>query len=158
MSVSEKDFLTNLKEHQNIIYKLVHLYATSKEDKKDLYQEIVLQAWKTFPSFRGDARFSTWLYRLCLNTIFSLQRKTSRMHYTDTASYEDQLTTSNSDEKERLYKAIRTLAETERAIVSMHLDGYDNREVGEALGITANAVGVKLHRAKQKLNTLLKDI
>jgi hypothetical protein len=60
-TVSEKDFLTMLKEHQNIIYKLVHLYATSDEDKKDLYQEIVLQAWKAYPQFRGDAKFSTWL-------------------------------------------------------------------------------------------------
>jgi RNA polymerase sigma-70 factor (ECF subfamily) len=67
-------------------------------------------------------------------------------------------TTSASDEKERLYKAIRTLSETERAIVSLHLDGFDNKEVGELLGITANGVGVKLHRAKQQLTTLLKNI
>jgi RNA polymerase sigma factor (sigma-70 family) len=73
--VSEKEFLSQLKEHQNIIYKLVHLYATSEEDKKDLYQEILFQAWKTYSSFRGEAKFSTWLYRLSLNTIFTIQRK-----------------------------------------------------------------------------------
>jgi RNA polymerase sigma-70 factor (ECF subfamily) len=157
--VSEKEFLTRIKEHQNIIYKLVRLYATHEEDKKDLYQEILLQAWKSFSSFRGEAKFSTWLYRLCLNTIFAIQRKTNRIDYTDTARYEGQLiTTSVNDEKERLYKAIRTLPETERAIISLHLDGYDNKEVSELLGITANLVGVKLHRAKQQLTTLLKDI
>jgi len=64
-----------MKEHQNIIYKLVHLYATSEEDKKDLYQEILLQAWKTYSAFRGDAKFSTWLYRLCLNTIFTIHER-----------------------------------------------------------------------------------
>jgi RNA polymerase sigma-70 factor (ECF subfamily) len=137
----------------------VHLYTTSDEDKKDLYQEIVLQAWKAYPQFRGDAKFSTWLYRLCLNTIFTLQRKTNKIEYSDIAHYEEQFTTtSHNDEKERLYKAIRRLPEIERAIVSMHLDGYDNREVGEALGISANSLGVKLHRAKQQLTTLLKDI
>ena len=157
--MSEKEFLHQLKEHQNIIYKLVHLYASSEEDKKDLYQEIVLQAWKTYSSFRGEAKFSTWLYRLCLNTIFTLLRKTNKIEYTDTAKYEDHLTTiSNTDEKERLYKAIRTLPETERAIVSMHLDGYENGEMSELLGITANLVGVKLYRAKQQLTTLLKNI
>lgn len=157
--MSQKEFLTRLKEHQKIIYKLVHLYATSDEDKKDLYQEIVLQAWKTYASYRGEAKFSTWLYRLCLNTIFTIQRKTDRIDYTDTARYEEALVeTTNIDEKERLYKAIRTLPETERAIISMHLDGYDNKEVSELLGITANLVGVKLHRAKQQLTTLLKDI
>lgn len=157
--MSEKEFLTRLKEHQKIIYKLVHLYATSEEDKKDLYQEILLQAWKTYSSFRGDAKFSTWLYRLCLNTIFTIQRKSNKIEYTDTAVFEERLTTtSNADEKERLYKAIRTLPETERAIISMHLDGYDNKEVSELLGITANLVGVKLHRAKQQLTILLKNI
>jgi RNA polymerase sigma factor (sigma-70 family) len=88
-----------------------------------------------------------------------IQRKTNKIVYTDTAKYEEQLTaTSANDEKERLYKAIRTLSETERAIVSLHLDGYDNKEVSELLGITANLVGVRLHRAKQQLTTLLKHI
>ena len=157
--MSEKEFLTQLKEHQNVVYKLVHLYATSEEDKKDMYQEILFQAWKTYPSFRGEAKFSTWLYRLSLNTIFTFQRKTNKIVYTDTTKYEEQLTfISANDEKERLYKAIRTLSETERAIVSLHLDGYDNKEVSELLGITANLVGVRLHRAKQQLTTLLKHI
>lgn len=157
--MSEKEFLSQLKEHQNIIYKLVHLYANSEEDKKDLYQEIVLQAWKTYSAFRGEAKFSTWLYRLCLNTIFTLQRKTNRIEYTDTIKYEEQYSSSpTSDEAERLYKAIRTLPETERAVISLHLDGYDNKEVSELIGITANLVGVKLHRIKQHLATILKDI
>ena len=155
----EKEFLSQIKEHQNIIYKLVHLYATTEEDKKDLYQEIVLQAWKSYSAFRGEAKFSTWLYRLCLNTILTIQRKTNRIEYTDTARFEDDFsTTFPSDELERLYKAIRTLPETERAIISLNLDGYDNKEVGELLGITANLVGVKLYRIKQQLSMLLKNI
>lgn len=157
--MSEKEFLTLLKEHQNIIYKLVHLYANTEEDKKDLYQEIVLQAWKTFRAFRGEAKFSTWLYRLCLNTIFTIQKKTNRIAYTDTAKFEETyFTITGNDEADRLYKAIRTLPETERAIISLHLDGYDNKEVSAIAGITANLVAVKLHRIKQQLATLLKDI
>lgn len=157
--MSEREFLSHLKEHRNIIYKLVHLYANTEEDKKDLYQEIVLQAWKSYPAFRGDAKFSTWLYRLCLNTIFTVQKKTNRIEYTDTAKYEDSyFTASGNDEADRLYKAIRTLSETERAIISLHLEGYDNMEVSEFLGITANLVGVKLYRIKQQLATLLKNI
>jgi RNA polymerase sigma-70 factor (ECF subfamily) len=157
--VSEKEFVSRLKEHQNIIYKLVHLYAHTEEDKKDLYQEIVLQAWRTYPAFRGDAKFSTWLYRLCLNTIFTIQRKINRVEYTDTARFEETyFTTSGNDERDRLYKAIRTLPETERAIISLHLDGYDHKEAGELLGITPNLVAVKLHRIKQQLATILKNI
>lgn len=157
--MSEKEFLLHLKEHQNIIYKLVHLYTYSQEDKKDMYQEIVLQAWKAYPAFRGESKFSTWLYRVCLNTIFTLQRKKKATEYANIDQYEEQfITTLNVDEVERLYKAIKTLPETERAIVSLHLDGYDNKEIGGIMGITANGAGVKLHRAKQQLGTLLKDI
>lgn len=157
--MSEKEFLSQLKEHRNIIYKLVHLYANTEEDKKDLYQEIVLQAWKTYAAFRGDAKFSTWLYRLCLNTIFTIRRKTNRIEYTDTTRFEEShFTESGNDEADRLYKAIRTLTETERAIISLHLDGYDNKEISELIGITANLAGVKLHRIKQQLATLLKNI
>ena len=157
--MSEKEFLTQLKEQQNIIYKLVNLYANTEEDKKDLYQEIVLQAWKTYTAFRGDAKFSTWLYRLCLNTIFTIKRKTNRIEYTDTGKFEETyFTESGNNEIDRLYKAIRTLPETERAVISLHLDGYDNSEIADLLGITANLVAVKLHRIKQKLSTLLKNI
>ena len=156
--MSEKDFLAQVKEHQGIINKLVHLYAKTEEDKKDLYQEILLQAWKTYGAFRGEAKFSTWLYRLCLNTIFTINKKSDRIDYTDTVQYADQyFTDPNGDQTEQLYAAIRTLAETERAIVSLHLDGYNNGEIGNMLGITANAVGVKLYRAKQQLATLLKS-
>jgi RNA polymerase sigma-70 factor (ECF subfamily) len=137
----------------------VHLYTSSQADKKDMYQEIVLQAWKTYPSFRGEAKFSTWLYRLSLNTIFTLTRNRDKVHYTDTASFDDQLSsTTDWDDKERLYKAIRTLPETERAIISLHLDGYDNQEISEMLGITPNLAAVKLHRSKKHLSTLLKNI
>lgn len=157
--MSEQDFLSKLKENQHIIFKLVHIYAITNEDKKDLYQEIVLQAWKNYQSFRGDAKFSTWLYRLCLNTIFTIRRKTNRLEYTDTSRYEGRLVSKDvTDEKERLYKAMRTLPEVEKAIISMHLDGYHNAEISEFLGISANLVGVKLHRAKQQLTTVLKNI
>ena len=137
----------------------MHLYANTEEDKKDLYQEIVLQAWKTYSAFRGDAKFSTWLYRFCLNTIFTIQRKTNRIDYTDTAKFEEtHFTMSGNEEVDRLYKAIRTLPDTERAIISLHLDGYSNNEVAVLIGITTNFVGVKLYRIKRQLATLLKSL
>jgi RNA polymerase sigma-70 factor (ECF subfamily) len=81
------------------------------------------------------------------------------VHYTDTASFEEGFSsTTDWDDKERLYKAIRTLPETERAIISLHLDGYDNQEISEMLGITPNLAAVKLHRSKKQLSTLLKNI
>lgn len=157
--MDQSELLSLINANQLIIYKLVHLYARVEEDKKDMYQEILLQAFKTYPAFRAESKFSTWLYRLCLNTIFSMLRKNDKMDYGDISRYEDMVVTDNrSDDKERLYRAIYTLPETQKAIVSMHLDGFDNKEIAEFMGTSPNLVGVKLHRAKQQLANLLKDI
>ena len=158
--MSEKDFLEQVRENQGIIYKLVGLYASDAEEKKDLYQEVLLQAWKGWPSFRREAKFSTWLYRICLNTILTQKRKANLVDYKDSLEAISPSVQHSSIQKEEvagLQKAIRQLSETDRAIISLHFDGYDNSEISEILGITANHVAVKLHRCKQQLTNLLKQ-
>jgi RNA polymerase sigma factor (sigma-70 family) len=157
--VSQKEFLEQVRSNQGIIYKLVGLYAGDAEEKKDLYQEVLLQAWKAWPAFRSDAKFSTWLYRICLNTIFTQKRKSSSIEYREsleTVAPSIKNLSESSQDAQHLYKAIRQLAETDRAIISMHLDGYDNAEVAEVIGISNNHVSVKLHRIKQQLANILK--
>lgn len=156
--MSEAEFLEELRQNQGIIFKLTGLYASDPEEKKDLYQEILLNAWKGWPSFRREAKFSTWLYRICLNTIFTQKRKTGIVDYKD--SLEDlspqlQHSSMQQEDSMSLQKAIRLLSETDRAIVSLHLDGFENSEIADMLGITANHVAVKLHRCKQQLSNLL---
>lgn len=141
-----------------MIYKLVGLYATDSEEKKDLYQEILLQAWRGWPSFRHEAKFSTWLYRICLNTILTQKRKSNKIDYKDSLEPFSPPVPHSSIQWEdavSLQKAIRQLAETDRAIVSLHLDGYENSEIAEMIGISNNHVAVKLHRCKQQLANLL---
>jgi len=157
--VSQPEFLEQVRKNQGIIYKLVGLYASDEEEKKDLYQEVLLQSWKAWPSFRGEAKFSTWLYRICLNTIFTQKRKPSKIEYREsleTVSPAVKNLSEASHDVQRLHRAIRLLAETDRAIISMHLDGYDNAETAEVLGISNNHVAVKLHRIKQQLANILK--
>ena len=153
-SLKEQDFIRQISENQGIIYKLVGLYARDAEEKKDLYQDILLQTWKAWPGFRGDSKFSTWLYRVSLNTILSHQRKENRKPVMvepdeDIHTLDDQL--PGRQEKEALRKAIRQLKETDRAVVTLHLDGYDNGEIADMLGITPNYVAVKLNRIKAQL-------
>ena len=158
--MNEAQFLEQIKESQGIIYKLVALYANDTEEKKDLYQEILLQAWKGYPTFRNDAKFSTWLYRICLNTILTQKRKTNRVDYKDsleTLSPTVQNNATHNEDVSRLRLAIRELAETDRAIISMNLDGYDNAEIADLLGISNNHIAVKLHRIKQQLGNFLKQ-
>jgi len=156
--VSETKFLAQVRQHQGIIYKLVALYASDAEEKKDLYQEVLLQAWKSWGSFREDAKFSTWLYRVCLNTIFTQQRKKRPVDYIDSLEGVSPMVHNGSVIREdavRLRLAIRQLAETDRAVISLHLDGYENSEIGDMLGISNNHVAVKLHRIKQQLGNHL---
>jgi RNA polymerase sigma factor (sigma-70 family) len=156
--LSEIQFLEQVKQNQGIIYKLVGLYANDAEEKKDLYQEVLLQAWKSWPSFRNESKFSTWLYRICLNTIFTQKRKGHKIDYKESLEAFSPAVQNGVAQKEdvvRLRQAIRQLAETDRAIISMNLDGYDNPEIGEILGISNNHVAVKLHRIKQHLGNLL---
>lgn len=149
---TQQEFLTLIRQHQGIVYKLVNLYARNEEDKKDLYQEILLQAWKSYASFRGEAQFSTWLYRIALNTILTANRKTQPIYV---AEVPEALEHPNGEERQRLQAAIRQLPETDRAIISLHLDGYDNKEIAAIVGISANNTGVKLHRIRQQLSKML---
>lgn len=156
--MSEAKFLDQVKQNQGIIFKLVGLYANDAEEKKDLYQEVLLQAWKSWPSFRQEAKFSTWLYRICLNTIFTQKRKPQRVEYSTSLETISPAVHNNFAQQEdvaRLRLAIRQLSETDRAIISMNLDGYENAEVAAMLGISNNHVAVKLHRIKQQLGNLL---
>ena len=157
--MSEADFLEQIRQNQGIIYKLVGLYASDSEDKKDLYQEVLLQSWKAWPSFRNEAKFSTWLYRICLNTLLTQKRKKHPVEYKESLESISPSINNVSAQREEtawLQAAIRKLPETDRAIISLHLDGYDNREIAEMLGISNNHVAVKLHRIKQVLATFLK--
>lgn len=156
--MGETTFLEQIRLHQGIIYKLVILYANDTEEKKDLYQEVLLQAWKAWPQYRQEAKFSTWLYRICLNTILTQKRKRQNIDFTASLEAIAPAVHNGSIQKEdtvRLQQAIRRLSETDRAIISMHLDGYENGEVSEVLGISINHVAVKLHRIKQQLANFL---
>lgn len=157
--MSEKDFLEQVRQNQGIIYKLVSLYAADAEEKKDLYQEILLQAWKSFKSFRQESKFSTWLYRVSLNTILTQRRKGNIIEYKDSIEEfgeERQGEAVVLSDFSSVKAIIRRLPETDRAIISMHLDGYENAEISAVIGISNNHVAVKLYRIKQQLSNYLK--
>ena len=158
--MSESEFLSLIKANQGIIYKLTGLYAADAEEKKDLCQEIICQAWKGWPSFKGEAKFSTWLYRISLNTILTQKRRKKLIDYREDLEPIANAVEQNTIQQEnshRLQRAIRGLVETDRALISLHLDGYENGEIAEIVGITANNVGVKLHRIKNQLAKILND-
>lgn len=161
MALLEKEFVTLVNRHIGMIYKVCNIYCQDPEDKKDLFQEIVLQLWRGYASFRQEAQFSTWLYRVALNTAISNYRKVvKRPRKTSLAEagidIPDAADISFGDEKVKLlYKAIEQLTPIEKAMIMLHLDGCTYNEIAAITGISNNNVGVKLNRIKSKLEKIL---
>ncbi|MCX7637567.1 MAG: RNA polymerase sigma factor [Cyclobacteriaceae bacterium] len=157
----EKNFIELINQHQGLIHKVCIMYETDREAREDLFQEIVLQLWKSFPTFRGDAKITTWMYRIALNTAISGLRKQNRSIQTqDLSEYHFNLSEPESDNKEedfeRLQWAIRQLSEIERAMIMMALDEVPYEEIAETMGITQNNVRVRMNRIREKLRKILK--
>lgn len=160
---SQPEFLGLIKANQGIIHKICRLYAGQTSDQEDLYQEVIVQLWKSFSSFRGDSKFSTWIYRVALNTAISHQRKKNRsvsIHYSD-KDLPDQPDAVKGEEEEQLnqlYKAIAQLGEIEKALVMLYLDDRSYEEMEEIMGINQNNLRVKMNRIKEKLRKLTKEV
>lgn len=153
--MSETEFLQNINSCKGIINKLVSLYASTYEERKDYAQEIIYQAWKSVKNYNGDSKFSTWLYRLALNTLTVLNRNKNIVETAeDLTSFEKINHSPEKNEAEKLYRAIKSLENTEKAIIIMHLDGYSNEEISAFMGVSINHLTVKLHRVKHKIKKL----
>ncbi len=152
-----KTFAELIEANKALILKICFFYARTEADRQDLFQDIVLQAWKGFPRFRGESKFSTWLYTVSLNTALTVKRK-NKIPFTvqpdDVASEAAQ--PSDQEDKTRLYAAIEQLNEIEKSIVLLYLDNYAYDEMEKILGISSGALRVKMSRIKQKLKTLIK--
>lgn len=152
---SEKEFITAIDQHQRIVHKVCRLYMDSDADREDLFQEILLNAWRGVKTFKGDAKFSTWLYRVSLNTAITFFRKDKRQ--LQTSELNEQLVTLadkpyNQDEQlTAMHKAIGELTKIDKALVMLYLEDYSYQEMGDIMGITANNVAVKMNRIKTKL-------
>lgn len=152
---SEKEFVGLLKQHQKIVHKVCNLYMDRHSDREDLFQEITLQAWKAYGNFRGDAKFSTWLYRVALNTaitFFRKEKKHPETWITDTVPEQEPEAYDPVEEQVKaMYAAIGELSKIDKALVMLYLEDYNYQEIGEMMGITANNVAVKMSRIKIKL-------
>jgi RNA polymerase sigma-70 factor (ECF subfamily) len=160
LSIKEKVFSQLIKDNQGLIIKVSRLYTNSLEDEQDLFQEIVLQLWRSYDTFKGNSKISTWMYRVALNTAITLFRKKTKSPQTDELMdfhYPDFI--EEDDEKQQqislLYKVVKMLPNVERAIVMMYLDDLPYRDISENLGITEVNARVKMNRLKKTLKELM---
>ncbi len=159
-------FVDLLHEHQRIVRKICAVYAAGPEEREDLFQEIVMQLWRSWPSFRGDSSFATWAYRVALNTALFRRRKEAAERVVPArddkgGGLEAEPAASEPDVAEAkegielLYDCIRKLRELDRAIVLQHLEARPHAEIAEFTGLSVGNVAVRLHRIKNSLRECL---
>ncbi|HEY4414273.1 MAG TPA: RNA polymerase sigma factor [Verrucomicrobiae bacterium] len=162
---AEDRFLAVVAENRLRILKVCHVYAWQPEELPDLYQEILIQVWRSLPKLKNQAYTNTWLYRVALNTAISFGRKhKARREKTishDHAMIQQLLDAKTSGEPAAdprvavLYQAIAKLDDMEKAVVTLFLEDLSYEQIAEVTGMTVSHAGVTLHRAKKKLSALM---
>jgi RNA polymerase sigma factor (sigma-70 family) len=153
---NETEFIEIIKAHEALIYKIARLYANTRDGRQDLYQDIVYQLWKSFSSFRGESKISTWMYRIALNTSIGYLNKEKRttghqpidetlLNRTDPAD------TLKEEQIEALYANIKTLGTMDTAIIFLYLEAKTYEEMAEITGLSATNIGTRLGRIRQKI-------
>ncbi|MBX3421689.1 MAG: RNA polymerase sigma factor [Pirellulaceae bacterium] len=154
-----------LTEHGSSVMKVARAYTLSNDECQDLAQQILLQAWRSLPNYKGTASPATWFYRIALHTALNWQRKDRprrtrqqpllETHAVAACELDSVEQIQQRETVEQLYQAIHRLPSTDTALVLLYLDELSYREMAEVLGISESNVGVKLNRAKKSLAALM---
>ncbi|WP_373428955.1 RNA polymerase sigma factor [Flavobacterium sp. SORGH_AS_0622] len=138
------------------------MYMDNSDDQQDLFQEIVCQLWKSYDSFRNESQFSTWMYRVAVNTAIVFLKKEKRKidkYEIDSDNIKEDENDSHIKESQldHFYKAVQKLDKIDKAIIFYQLEGFSHKEIGQNLGISEGNARVKLNRAKEKLKEIIKN-
>lgn len=155
-------FVELIEKHQGILHRICSVYASQAEDRQDLFQDMVLQLWRSFASFRGQANFTTWMYRVALNTALLQRRSASRRPDLSRGGEAeiDRIATEArlpEDGVELLRACIQDLPTLDRAIILLHLEERSYDEIAEITGLTRNNVSVRLVRLKERLRRMIEE-
>jgi RNA polymerase sigma-70 factor, ECF subfamily len=159
VELQKQNFIRIINDNQGIVKSLCKAYYTRYEDQKDAYQDIVLQLWKSFDTFRGDSQLSTWIYRVSLNTLLTKVRNERNKIITEPLFISD-LTTPMvmaDDDRELLRMVMLSLKDIDKAIVILYLEGYKNKEIAHMLDLTPTNVSTRLNRVTTELKAKFKN-
>ena len=161
MGTARDRFQALLAQHEKIVFKVASMYCRQAEDRRDLAQEICVQAWRSFGSYDEARSFSTWMYRIALNVAISFGRSAGHrakhvvsLDEDALGAADDSATLHEPEERVRaLHAFIDQLDALNRALMLLYLEDRSYREIAEVLGITETNVATKINRLKQRIRT-----
>lgn len=155
---NKEAFIQIIQSNQGIINSICSVYFSTEEDIKDARQEVILQLWKSFSTFRGEAKPSTWIYKVALNTILNLRRNLNRQP--QLVSEKDNApclsTNFTDDDVSQLKQVIGLLNDKDKALVLLFLEGYSHKEMAITLNTSPTNISTRFNRIKQRLKNLYK--
>jgi RNA polymerase sigma factor (sigma-70 family) len=160
----ESRFLQLIAEHKGLLFKICRIYEDNADDRNDLLQEMTLQLWLAFDSFRGESKFSSWMYRVALNTAIVFFKKQKRRPDNTQLSHDFDMPdeASQTGEKETqlalFYKAVQQLDKVEKALVYLYMENQPYADIAANLGISEGNVRVRINRVKNKLKEIIKKM
>ena len=156
----DETFMQQLNQHLGIAHKVCGLYFAEAEEKQDVVQEMLYQLWRSYPGFDGRSKFSTWMYRVCLNTALTYRRK-ERKHQSQPLSpghhqIPDEPASQHEESMQQLNEALATLSQLNKAIVLLYLEDLRYEEIAQITGLSRSNVSVRLVRIKKELEMMMK--
>jgi RNA polymerase sigma-70 factor, ECF subfamily len=155
----KEPFLLIINQNQGLILKVCNMYCDTKEDREDLFQDIVLQLWRSYPSFQKGSKISTWMYRVALNTAITRVRKEARREkFAELGTEAFTVPTLEGDTDEHLllmYQGIKQLSQVDQALTLLYLEECSYKEIAEIMGLSESNVGFKLNKIKTRLRALV---
>jgi RNA polymerase sigma-70 factor (ECF subfamily) len=161
MQISEQEFLNAINKHKGILYKVSRMYFDNLEDQQDLFQEIILQLWKSIHTFKGTSELSSWMYRVAINTAIVFFKQEKRKPTQEPLFDNEAIAFENYDDQKdqqlvHFYEAVKRLTKIEKAIILQLIEGFSGKEIALNLGISEVNVRVKTKRTKEKLQEIIK--
>lgn len=162
----DNSIIQKLNEYQPLIRKVSLMYAQNETEADDMFQEICIQVWYSYPQFKGDSKFSTWLYRIAINTAISWIRKEKKHKLNDfeqtklLGALDDDSFYEKEEKKEQIktmYNAIKQLSEVDRTLTMLYLDDVAYAEISEITGLSIGNIKVKMNRIKKRLRKLIEN-
>jgi RNA polymerase sigma factor (sigma-70 family) len=164
VNTRENHFMQLINQNKGILFKICRIYQDDPDDRDDLLQEMILQLWRGFDSFKGESKFSSWMYRVALNTAIVFFKKQKRRPDSEQLPEgfehaEEQNPAAEKEEQLALfYKAVQQLSKVEKALIFLYMENQSSEEIAANLGISPVNVRVRLNRVKNRLKDIVKSL